>query len=82
MKDLKTARFESCETECSCSRRIRQGSVKAPTRWMKLAKCILWNVEDQMKLGIHGDPAGRTKKAKMLRFNSTSKSGIEQTRAA
>ena len=46
MKDLKEmARFESCETAFRYSSCVRQGSVEAPTLWMKLVTRILWNVK-------------------------------------
>ena len=41
------ATFEDVERRFNLTRRIRQGSVEAPTLWLKLAKHILWNAEQE-----------------------------------
>ena len=44
------ASIESCEPESSGPRDVmREGSVEAPTLCMKVAKCILWNVEEKWR---------------------------------
>ena len=43
------AQFECAESECLFTRYIRQGSVKAPTLWLKLARHILALVEKRSK---------------------------------
>ena len=43
------AQFECAESECLFTRYIRQGSVEAPTLWLKLARHILALVQKRSK---------------------------------
>ena len=50
------AAFEHVESKFKFTRCIRQGSVEAPTLWLKQAMQISWNVEEEWsrnRIGVH-----------------------------
>ena len=50
MQDVRgPASFENSETEFRYSRCIRQGGVKAPVLWGRVAKDVLWRAEEKWK---------------------------------